>query len=413
MTLDPVHVEGIAALARRIGREVDDGEHEGFARTVWEEYLDPLRGDGRTLLEPVDDLARGAVDLEDVALCEAPFPTSHGLDSGTLNPTTYKNGIVLDVAQAAMGCVPTDLDCHRSRTIVATIHTGDEAVALSDDWETYDEGFGRRMVVKAPRVNRYAEGVVHALALYLAESEHAHRHAEEVEDLLVLDGPIYPKEVLSWRDRHPELADKLLDELLPRRVVERYLRLVETFVERDVPLAGFVKNPATKLITNAVRGRVPAPWVDDAALFVRLLECRDGDERVRDRLTYTNWFVSRGGADRTFARDGDALSFDRDLPPEAYEVTFFAIYDPRDDVCYRVEAPYAFTADPDLRADLRKQLLREVATERGPPLPVAKADELARIDAAEKESIRRKIEGEWDSDLVRTYDDVRWAGEEF
>lgn len=413
MTLDPVHFDGIAALARQVGREVDDASHQQFAETVWEEFLDPLEVDGRRIIEPIDEQYRKRVAIEDAALCAQPLPESYGIDSGTINPTTYKNGVVMDVAHAAMGCVPTDLDCHRARTVIIGAHIDDDALRFSSEWVMYDEGYSRRRILNLRDIDRkrYTEAAVHALSLYLAESEHALANAEGIESLLVMDGPLYPKGLLSWRDRAPELAAQL-DEQAPRKVVENYARLVESFLDRGVPIAGFVKNPAAKRITNAVSEETPAPWTDDAAMFVRLLEQREGDDRVRDELTYTNWFVSRGGTDRTFAADGDALGFERSHPTEEYEVTFFAIYDPRDDVLYTVEAPYGVTKDEEIREALQTQMLSEVAAQRGPPEAVAKADELARISAREKEALRRMIEGELDSERSRTYDDVRWGGEE-
>lgn len=413
MTLDPVHFEGIATLARQVGREIDDSEYTKFAERVWEEFLDPLRANGRRVLEPVDRQYRKRVSIADVALCEPPFSESYGVDSGTINPTTYKNGVVMDVAHAAMGSVPTDLDCHRSRTVIIGVHIDDDALRFSPEWVMYDEGYSRRRILHLRDIDRqrYTEGAVHALSLYLAESEHALANAEGIDSLLVLDGPLYPKGLLRWRDQAPELAAQL-DEETPRRVVENYARLVESFLDREVPLAGFVKNPGSKRITNAVSRETPAPWTDDTAMFVRLLERREGGERVRDELTYTNWFVSRGGTDRTFAADGDALGFDRRRPEAEYEVTFFAIYDPRDDVLYTVEAPYGVTKDEETREALQTQMLAEVASQRGPPEAVAKADELARISAKEKEGLRRMIEGELDTELSRTYDDLRWGGEE-
>jgi len=412
MTLDPVHVDGIAALAGAIARTVDDSDHPELARTVWEEWLDPLADDGgRTVLAPLDDQRLQSVPIGDVALADRPFGTTHGLDSGTINPTTFKNGLVLDVAQAAMAADPSDLELHRSRSLVATVHANDTTRDFSTDWTVWDDGYSRRKVVQAPRVNRYAEGVVHALSLYLAESTHALTHANVVSDLLILDGPLYPKEVLNWRDRDAELRT-LTEEARPRSVVENYLRLVEVFAEREVPLVGFVKNSTTKRITGTVRRRgVEAPWTDDASFFTRLLERRDGDRRRTDRLTFTNWFVDRGGSLRELASDGDAFGVDRNLPPEAYELTFFALYEPRTDVLFRVEAPFAVTRDPDVRDRITRQVLRDVAAERGPPTAVAKADELARIGGGEKTALRRKFEEKLDSESVRRYDDVRWGEE--
>ncbi|MFA9516231.1 DNA double-strand break repair nuclease NurA [Halopenitus sp. H-Gu1] len=415
MTLDPIHVDNIARLASTIAGTVETADHDDLAERVWSEWLPELRREGRVILEPVDEHARRRVTIDEIALVERPFETTHGLDSGTINPTTFKNGLVVDVAHAAMAVEPTDLDLHRSRTIVATVHTADTTVDHDTDWGRRDEGYTQQRVLHAPRVSRYAEGVVHALALYLAESKHALDHANAVTDLLVLDGPIYPKELFTWVDRGPELGD-LAREAKPHAVIENYVRLVEEFHEAGVPLVGFVKNPSGRAITRTLTSNgIEAPWPDDAALFTRLLE-RSGDGggtpphegRQTAELTATTWFHARGGTDRHLAADGDALGVERRLDPALYEPTFLVIYDPRTDVSYKLEAPYAFTRDPDTRRALTTQILSEVAAERGPPAAVAKADELARIDAGEKASIREKFEEQFDTDRLRSYDDIRW-----
>ncbi|MFT4923110.1 MAG: hypothetical protein ACI8XM_002333 [Haloarculaceae archaeon] len=410
MTLDPVHVDGIARLAGRVNESVDDRDHDDIADRAWAEFLDPLYDDGEVLLEPLDRIQRHKVPIEDVALEASPFPTQHGLDAGTINPTTFKNGLVLDVSQAAMAAVPSDIDLHRARTIVMTVHTNDPSVDVHDpDWRLDDEGYARRRILHAPRVDRYEQTVVHALALYLAESQHAIKQSEVVDDLLVLDGPIYPTGLLKWRERDPELRRLLTDEEQPRDVIGNYLQLVETFVERDVPLVGFVKNSASKAITRNLRSKLGAPWVDDDAFFRRVLERLDENgESKTDALTFTNWFRSRVGTHGMVADGSLAVDHDRTLDDEAYEVTFFVIYDPRDDLVYRVEAPYAVTSDPDVRADLTTHLLSAVAGERGPPLPVGKADELARIDREGKRTLRRRIEREFDTSQQESYNDKRW-----
>ena len=424
MTLDPIHVENIARLAYGIAGDVDTTDHEDLAGRVWDDWLPGLRHDGRVVIEPVADHERRRARIDDVALTERPFETVHGLDSGTINPTTFKNGLVVDVAHAAMAAEPTDLELHRDRTIVATVHAGDSTADFDGEWTRRDAGHTRQRVLHAPRVNRYAEGVVHALALYLAEGTHALDHADRVEELLVLDGPIYPKELFTWGDRDPELGE-LAREAKPRAVVEKYVRLVERFVEREVPLAGFVKNPSSRTIVGSLtRKGIESPWPDDTALFTRLLERREasgdprdperaGGGRLEDDLTFTTWFHSRGGADRTMAADADALGIDRELDPELYEPTFMILYDPRTDVTYKLEAPYAFTREAETRDRLTRQVLGDVATTRGPPTAVGKADSLARIDATEKAALRRKFEERFDSEQQATYDDRRWGKDRY
>ncbi|MFC7153913.1 DNA double-strand break repair nuclease NurA [Halomarina halobia] len=418
MTLDPVHFDGITRLARRIRQNVDASDHRDMAERVWGDWLDPLREDGDVIVEPIGERRRRMVDVTEVALQDDPFPTQHGLDSGTINPTTFKNGLVLDVAHAAMSAVPSDLDLHRGRTVVMTVHSNDATTSLADDWVMEDGGYVRQRVLHAPRVSRYEAAVVHELALYLAESEHACTNADVVDDLLLLDGPIYPKGLLNWANREPELATLLAEDERPRDVIENYLRLVETFVEREVPLAGFVKTPISRAITRTVRkGSGNAPWVNDAAFFSQVLERReevDGEwERRTDALTFTNWFVSRGGADRELSTLGDTFGLDREFDPAAYEVTFCVVYDPRTDVVYRVEAPAAFTRDEALRERLLLQVLKGVAVERGPPKAVAKADSLARIGRAETVALQEALEEAFDTERDTDYDDDRWGAGTF
>ena len=410
MTLDPVHVDGIAQLASRVGQHVDDMDHGAVAERAWNEFLEPLYDD-EVVLDPLGDRERQKVAIQDVALVESPFPTQHGLDAGTINPTTFKNGLVIDVSQAAMASAPSDVDLHRGRTIVMTVHTNDTGVDVHEpDWGAADEKHARQRILHAPRVDRYEQTVVHALALYLAESEHALEQADVVEDLLVLDGPIYPTGLLKWGERDPELRRLLTEEQQPRDVLENYLELVERFVDRGVPLVGFVKNSASKAITRTLRPKLGAPWIDDDAFFRRVLERLDdeGDPKT-DHLTFTNWFRSRVGTDGMLTDGSLAIDSERTLDDEAYEVTFFVVYDPRDDLIYRIESPYAFTRKPDLRADLTTHMLSEVAAERGPPLAVGKADELARIDREGKRTLRRRIEREFDTAQQRSYNDKRWS----
>ncbi|MBX0323752.1 DNA double-strand break repair nuclease NurA [Halomicroarcula sp. F13] len=414
MTLDPVHVDGIAKLAGQVGATVESSDQGAAAEEVWANFLDPLYDtDGREILTPLGEQRRRKVPVADIALEEPPFPTQHGLDSGTINPTTFKNGLVLDVAQAAMSATPSDVDLHRGRTIIMAVHSNDTTLRFDGDWRADDRGYARRRVLDAPQVDRFEQRVVHALALYLAESEHALLNADAVEDLFVLDGPIYPTGLLRWADRDTELAEVLAEDDRPKSVVGNYVELVERFVERDVPLVGFVKNASRKPLTRAVRKKTNAPWTSDTAFFRHVLERRDDDgERRDDALTCTNWFRSRAGTDGTMAADGDALGIERTLSSELYEVTFFVCYDPRTDLVFRVEAPYAFTKDPDRRERLTRQILHDVAAERGPPLAIAKADELASIDRQGSEELTRRIEREFDVDRDSSYDDHRWGAVE-
>ncbi len=92
-------------------------------------------------------------------------------------------------------------------------------------------------------------------------------------------------------------------------------------------------------------------------------------------------------------------------------MTFFVVYDPREDLLFRVEAPRAFTDDAERRERLTRQVLQEVALRRGPPLAVEKADELARISREEKAGLTETLERELAAGRARTYDEKRWGAD--
>ncbi len=415
MTIDPVHYDGIATLAERIRHDADPEEHREIASTVWAEFLDPLYRDGSPVLEPIDDLVKRAAPIEDLALQDSPFETAHGLDSGTINPTTFKNGLLLDLAQAAMSGSPSSLQLHRSRTYIMTVHSNDTAVDHSTDgWDQFDEDHGRGRIVQTEALARDEERIVHGLALYLAESHHALDHADDVEDILVLDGPLYPKGLVHWLGRHGTIADLASEDDLVAEVLANYVRLVEDFLDRGIPLVGFVKSPQSRgLIRTLKENGSPSPWASDAAFFSQVLEQRErrhGEfERVTDELSWTGWFRSRLGADGVFSGPEAELGVERARPATDYEVTFTVVYDPRTDLVFKVELPFAFAQDEGTRAAVEQYLLREIAGERGPPLPVGKADELARIGADQKAELVRRLEVAFDTEADRNYDRERWG----
>ena len=411
MTLDPVHVEEIGSLAREIGRDVDDADHDDLADRVWNEFLDPLRVDGTVVLEPIEDCRRSLVEIDRVALLDRPYPTVHGLDSGTMNPTTFVNGAVVDVAHAALARDPSDHDLHRKRSIVGAIHRYDASGVIPGTWESFDRGYARRRWLRTPRVERFAEGVVHAMALGAAEIAHARDNMESIDDVLLLDGPIYPKELLRWRDRHPALRELLLSEPSVRELLADAVGLVDTALSREVDLAGFVKNPASNRLTRSIRSAGgPAPWFNDAGFFRRVLDPSRVVDDPTSRLAYTNWFVSRAGTDGAIAR-GEPIDVRGERGRRTYELSFMAIYDPRDEVVYHVEAPRGMTQDETRRDRIRDLALRSVAANRGPPTAIAKADQLARIDRGQKRTVRRVIERSWETEVAATYDDLRWGME--
>ncbi len=397
MALDPVHFDGIEMLTRRVDADYDDSGQADVAEELWR-ALESLFLDGERKLSPVESLERRRAPVEEMALVDDEYPTQHGLDSGTLNPVAFTNGLVVDVAHAAMASVPTDLDLHRIRTVVESVYSGDTSVSLRDEAVSFDGDAAEGHVVQVPaRLQRLQNEVVHGYALYLAESRHALANLDEVDDLLFLDGSLYPKGVVKWVG---EGEDVVGDCALTWEVLENYTRLVERAVEKETPVVGFVKNTSSAQVVRAFDG---CPWMDDASFFRRALS--DGGEG----LTYSNWFLSEFLVDR-----GDPFAshpaewVDGDLDAEDYRPCFMVVRDPRDDLVLKAEAPYAFVRDDAIRGKLTRQLLKEVAL-NGAPRAVSKADALARVERGQRKELLRALEESLGVERDRGFDEERWG----
>ena len=394
MPLDPVHVDGIDSLARRIRDDYDDPDETDDVDALWS-FLDPLRDDGRAVLEPVDRLRRRAVSLEGVALVDDEFPTQHGVDAGTLNPRSFTNGLTLDVAHAAAASVPSDLSLHRRRTIVTAAQSPNHRVELDGDWLSFDDEATDGRVVQAPRDTDNAREAAHVFALYLSESTHLGKTVDIADDIVYLDGPVYPLALLRWVDVDPAFGrTDLTGEIL-----SNYFGTYDDALN-NVPVVGFVKNPSSSRVVRRLRETTgpPVPWSDDAGFFRHFLS-EDADDTD---LTFTNWFVSRLYADELF----DVAP--AETPDDAFLPAVMYVHDPRHGTVHRVEAPYGFVRDDATRDAITRQTLKEVAVSRV-PRAVDRADSLARVTPEQREGIVRRFEDALDAVEETNYNRDRWG----
>ncbi|MDZ7688279.1 MAG: DNA double-strand break repair nuclease NurA [Halobacteriales archaeon] len=403
MPLDPVHVDGINSLARRIRDDYDDPDDSENIDALWE-FLDPLRDGGGSVFEPIDELKKRAVSLDGIALADDEFPTHHGVDAGTLNPRSFTNGLTLDVAHTAAASVPSDLSLHRKRTIVTAVQSSDHSVVFEDSWDAFDEASADGRVVQAPRDTDNARESAHVFALYLSESTHLGKTYEEADDLLYLDGPLYPLGLLRWHDIDPTFGRSDLTG----EIASNYFGTYERALEDSVPVVGFVKNPSCSRVVRRLRDiGPPVPWSNDAGFFRHFLtpEAGEGAEKegAGGDLTFTNWFVSRFYADELF-EIAPELETERDdlLPAVMY------VHDPRHGTVHRAEAPLGFVRDEETREEITRQTLKEVALSRV-PRAVAKADALARVTNDQRESLVRRFEEALGTVEETTYDRDRWG----
>ena len=431
----------ISELAERIDRSFELDE----SNTATDIYslLDELKIDGKVILKAVGRLFRGLVRTELMAQGDDPYPVTYACDSGSTNPKTYDSGLFVDFCHCGLGATPTDLDIQRCRTIVCAAYSSSQKIAMraTSGWETFDEGLGRaKLVTIAPdELKRKAPDMVHSFAMYLAESEHMlfMKDMLEPESFFIIDGPIYPKQLMYWMVLDDEEV-QIRQNNDARKILQNYIDIMDHFLEKQKPVIGFVKNPTDVQIMDSVRKKregFDLPWMLDAQFFRNLLsphkvdgksgQGQDGRNSKNNGkngkyngsrntyITYTNWFLQPNrfyekllkGTSPLAAGDALQQKLRHKFSPEDYALCFFMLYVPSTDVVFKVEAPYGLIKDDSLRMQITKKVLFDLSL-HGFPLTLTKADHLAKIRKVERQEIDKFFEN-MSPDI--SYNDTRWG----
>ncbi len=434
----------ISELAKRIDRSFEN-EEQKTATDIYS-LLEELKLDGKVILKAVDRLFRGIVRTELMAQGEDPYPVTYACDSGSTNPKTYDSGLFVDFCHCGLAATPTDLDVQRCRTIVCAAYSSSQRVAIqaTSGWETFDEGLGRaKLVTIAPdELKRKAPDMVHSFAMYLAESEHILFMKDRMmpEGFFIMDGPIYPKQLMYWMVLDDEEV-KIHQNDNARKILQNYIDIIDHFLEKRRPLIGFVKNPIDRQIMDSVRKKkdfIDLPWTLDSQFFRNLLSPEKvdsisgqehGGQNSKNRgkngrnngfngsrntyITYTNWFLQPNrfyerllnGTSPLAAGDTLQQKLRHRFSPEDYALCFFMLYVPSKDVVFKVEAPYGLIKDDFLRMQITKKVLFDLSL-YGFPLTLTKADHLAKIRKVERQEIDKFFEN---MNPDTTYNDTRWG----
>lgn len=429
----------ISELAKRIDRSFELEE----PKTATDIYslLEELKIDGKVILKAVDRLFRGIVRTELMAQGEDPYPVTYACDSGSTNPRTYDSGLFVDFCHCGLAATPTDLDIQRYRTIVCAAYSSSQKIAMkaTSGWENFDEELGRaKLVTIAPdELKRKAPDMVHSFAMYMAESEHIlfMKDRLEPESFFIMDGPIYPKQLMYWMVLNDEEV-KIRHNDSARKILQNYIDIMDHFLGNKIPIIGFVKNPTDMQIMDSVRKKKEAfdlPWMLDAQFFRNLLSPskvdnrsgngngaksskngKNGKHNARNTyITYTNWFLQPNrfyermlnGTSPLAAGNTLQQKLRHSFSPEDYALCFFMLYVPSKDVVFKVEAPYGLIKEDFLRMQITKKVLFDLSL-YGFPITLTKADTLAKIRKVEREEIDKFFEN-MNPDI--TYNDTRWS----
>ncbi|WP_445474106.1 DNA double-strand break repair nuclease NurA [Methanococcoides methylutens] len=422
MTLEPVHIKAISSMVARIDSLSDDDDPEKAPELF--ELLNELEYEGKVVLKALGKLFRAKVDIDRMSLAEDPFGNTYSCDSGSTNPISFNSGLYVDLCHCSIGSTPTDLDLHSKWTMVMSAYSPGTGMVIdtTGGWEYFDENEGRASIVKIRPglLKKRVDRMVHNIALYMSESEHILWLMEKFDKdgFFIMDGPIYPKQLMYWMVVGSDDV-QIRDDENAKRILQNYVDIMDHHITNRRPLIGFVKNPEDMQVMITLRKKYEMsdlPWLRDSQFFKNVLspganECggKGNDEGKSSRwITYTNWFLQPNQFYENMM-DSTSLVLDQDLkhefPKEDYAITFFMVFVPSIDVLFKIESPFGITKDEQMRDKITRKVLHDIAV-NGIPITLSKADSLAKIRISEKKLIKGMFKGQ---KIDTIYNDVRWG----
>ncbi|KGK99264.1 nuclease [Methanococcoides methylutens] len=413
MTLEPVHIKAISSMVSRIDSLSEDDDPEKAPELF--ELLSELEFEGKVVLKALGKLFRAKVDIDQMSLAKDPFEKTYSCDSGSTNPISFNSGLYVDLCHCSIASTPTDIDLHSKWTMVmSTYSPGTGMVLDTGDWEYFDENEGRASIVKIRPglLKKRVDRMVHNIALYLSESEHILWLMEKFDEdgFFIMDGPIYPKQLMYWMVVESDEV-QIRDDDNAKRILQNYVDIMDHHIANRRPLIGFVKNPEDMQTMITLRKKYSMgdlPWLRDSQFFKNVLSPGKDEGKGSRWITYTNWFLQPNQFYENMM-DSTSLVLDMDLkhefPKEDYAITFFMIFVPSIDVLFKIESPYGITKDEQMRDQITRKVLHDIAV-NGIPMTLSKADSLAKIRISEKKLIKGMFKGQ---KIDTIYNDVRWG----
>lgn len=421
MTLEPVHIKEIHEIVDRIDNcfkkdEDDRDDTEKISNIL--ERLSKLEYNGKVVLRSIGPVRRGKASIERMLQSDDPYPLTYSCDSGSTTAKTFDNGLYVDFCHCAMASTPSDLDVHSKRTIVAAAYTASDKVYIntSQDWETFDNGSGRKKIVRIQPglLNKKVTDILHDVALYLSESEHILWMLDKIknEGFFIMDGPIYPKRVMYWMVVNSGDVNIRIDPG-STKIIQNYIDIMDHHMENMKPLVGFVKNPEDMQIMLALKkqdAELDLPWLVDAQFFKNALSLeRTGmSRREAERyVTYTNWFVQPNQFYEKMLKSTSPLVAEMangKFDAEDYALSFFMAFAPKLNTVFKIEAPYGLIKNDEMRSRITRKVLYDLAL-GGIPKTLSKADTIAKIPVSERRHIVNRFRN---SKIDTNYNEIRW-----
>jgi len=420
MVLDPTHMKYIAGELNNLDSKIGECNQEYREERIQDilQKIKEVSYKNKILIQLLDENILYKVGRDQITQIDEPFEKTYAIDSGTLNPISYTNGTVFDICHAAMASTPIDREIERHRTLGTIIYVSDDEMTITPDlnWQSYDEEYGRSitLLIYSSMLSRRIPDTIHNIILKFTESEHMLWLQDKIEpkSMVILDGSIYPKQIMYW------VVDSTSRMMIrhdrnTQKVLQNYIDIANHAFNNDIPLIGFVKNPIDSQIVRSTTMEDFDIWSDDTQLFKYILSSCKDEQIQKSGITYTGWFwqnnrIYGSNVEKASPLVGEGI---RDIiyPEEDYDPVFFIAYLPRTHTLFKIESLYGFIKDEQKREKITQKILSEIATNESVPRALNYADQLAKISRKENRRLREIVTK---SNQIYDYNARRWPDSE-
>jgi hypothetical protein len=420
MVLDSTHMHHISDLVHEVDNSISRCTEEHTFENVKEaiQLIKHVSFKNTTLVHLLDEDVLYKADRRKLARISEGFKKTYSIDSGTINPITYTNGTVLDVCHGAMACTPSNKEIERHRTIGTIVYISDNNLNIVPDskWKTYDNGYGRSitLTIHEAMLKRRIPETIHSIIIKFIESEHFLWLKEKIESnsMVILDGSIYPKQILYWIvDSNKDMMIRYDSTTI--QILQNYIDIADYAFNNNIPLIGFVKNPTDSQIMRSTTMEKTKMWLDDTQLFKYILNSCKDENIQKSGITYTGWFWQPNRIYGTNIEKASPLvgndSVSITYPKEFYDPVFFMVYIPRTHSLFKIESLYGFIKDKQMREKITQKVLCDIAVKGSIPETLNHADYLAKISRKETNFLRSIVNK---TNQIYDYNAHRWSDSE-
>lgn len=352
-----------------------------------EEIIPHLVGDGGTISVPSNDFTVKSASYEDVSYAEGLYEYAYGVDGSTTKSISFNNGLILSVSVAAAAASEKSPlpDVCEERSIWVVSYFEDEVIDTDVNASEDNISFNYIQLDDYTDIKRgdFTDWIT-SISLGGVEGYHFKHIAEDIDNPVFLDGPIFPIDIFRWimygQESYRGIKSPMGDwDDICYNIIQSYIDGIESCLLNNVPVFGIQKTTKSSRVIDDICRKSPdleseIRWNSDSALMTSALS-----GETTDGIAYTPWYIQESYDDKMikpFQSDNITFSYG---DYSSYQRAHFFAKPFRSDTVYRIGVPRVFFDRVNTKEELRDIALVELHKQQSEPACIQMADDKINI----------------------------------